>query len=219
MGRGYVAVTSALISAASGDSSFNGTGLFSSFLANDWIAVSGSTKSGNNGLKQIATAGANKITLTTALTTESAGATITIARATHYDKVRAALSARLVAMTGVPSTIIYENSEGTTPSVGTAWLRTTLMPADAVRASMGSNGYSDTRGIWQVDVFVPPNQGPGYGDRLAGAIAAEFKTGTQMNAGGVYLTVFSSVRKPATSEEAWYHVPVQITWWTTTTEL
>jgi hypothetical protein len=218
MGRGYVAVTSAAISAASGDASLNSSALFGSFLAGDWVAVSGFATAANNGLKQISTAASSKLVLTSALTTEATGATVTIALATHFDQVRAALAAHLAAMVGLPAVVATENAE-VSPTEGVAYLRTTLLPAEVPRAGAGSGGITDTLGLWQVDVFAPPNHGPGYADRMAGAIVKEFATGTRLTAGAVAVVIYRAWRESGRQEEHWYHVPVLVRWNSTTAEL
>lgn len=76
-----IAVTSAGISAAAADDSFNSASGLSGFLNDEWIFVSGFANAANNGWFQLnGNSSATKISqdTTTSLVTESAGPTVTI---------------------------------------------------------------------------------------------------------------------------------------------
>lgn len=70
-------VTSTSIDAATGDDSFNGSGL-PAFVAGQYIKVSGFANAANNGWHRVISATSSKIVVATNLTTESSGPSVTI---------------------------------------------------------------------------------------------------------------------------------------------
>lgn len=78
---------------------------------------------------------------------------------TTFRDISAALSGRLNTLTG-GTPIAWENSEYT-PTMGTMFLRETLLPANTVQGSLGTIGKDEHGGIYQVDIFAPKGSGKG----------------------------------------------------------
>lgn len=76
---GFATATSTAISFSATGNTITGTGLFSNVRAGDAITITGSTGGTNDGLKRVVSAGANSITTTESITTQSAGPSVTVA--------------------------------------------------------------------------------------------------------------------------------------------
>lgn len=77
-GEFNVTGTPVAITVASADNSYAATGIHSPFRAGDLVLVSGAGVAANNGLKNVATAASNKITVTQTLVNEAANASIKV---------------------------------------------------------------------------------------------------------------------------------------------
>jgi hypothetical protein len=217
--RGYVAVTGG-VSVASADNSLNSTALFGSILADDWVTLSGFAETANAGLAQVATATSSKLVLTgITLTTEATAATGKVEVARLHDKVRAAFTAAVVALPGMPTVIIPENADVDAPTQGTPHLRVYILPNRSERTTTSVPGRYEALGILQVSVYTPLGEGAGRSDRLAGAIADRFDSGTAVTAGGITVLCWRSWRESGRVDRSWWVVPVKAEWWLETTEL
>lgn len=90
-------------------------------------------------------------------------------------EVRRLLDTRLKTLSGLPP-VKWENSSFAPPSSG-PWLRPTLTFSSAEALTVCADGDGQeaaTRGLYLVDVFAPPDDGPYVPDDLAGRVCALF---------------------------------------------
>lgn len=130
--------------------------------------------------------------------------------------VSAALDSRLNGMTDLPPVawpnVAYE------PTIGTLWLRPTLLPADTVAATLGSTGTDENLGVYQVSVFAPSGTGKGAAVVMADAIAERFKPMTKLTYNGLLVRCVTASIGSAVQNGDWYHVPVYINYLSHTTK-
>lgn len=127
--------------------------------------------------------------------------------------IRKALENQLKDNAGVAAAnISFENTKFT-PQGKTSWLRCKLVPAEANPAAIGAGNAVLNRGLFLVDCFVKRNNGTATGDQLADAVLAAFPYGLQLTENGKIINIRFSERAGAIEEEAWYYIPVTITWY------
>lgn len=123
---------------------------------------------------------------------------------TTFSDIRTALESTLNAE-GIPTA--WENLEFE-PSVGTAFVRPTLLPGEARQAGLGAGGKDEHRGLFQIDVFAEAGVGPVT--TLPDQIANAFKRGSTHTFNGVDVRVRSASQDPARREGSWWIIPVII---------
>jgi hypothetical protein len=128
-----------------------------------------------------------------------------------YNEVRAALDARLEAYQS--DNIAFENTKFT-PEEGVGYLRTFMLPAEPEQASVGSQGVDRVSGIYQIDVAEPKDNGNGAILRKVDAVIAQFARGLSVTSNGVTVTVLRSWPGPAIARDAFYVIPVSVSWYT-----
>lgn len=94
-----------------------------------------------------------------------------------------------------------------TPTPGTAWVRLTILPADASQVELGAVGSRRFRhaGVIVVQVFVPENTGDGTVQTLAAQAAAVFRGVTV----GEIRYGAPRVRTVGNDGAGWYQVNVE----------
>lgn len=128
-------------------------------------------------------------------------------------EVQAALITQLTAASpgaAVSAASVQWENRPFTPTIGTRWYRATFMPAEPSAAAVSASGANRHRGVFQVDVFDPPDLGHNAGVVEAERIVACFKRGTSLTYSGVTVVVDKAYRLPAVQEPEWYHVPVRV---------
>ena len=98
------------------------------------------------------------------------------------------------------------------PVTGTLYIRPTLMPADTVQAGLGSSGLDEHLGIYQIDIIAPSANGKGTATIKADAIADHFKRGLVLTYNGVNVRLSKTSRGLGKRDEAWYVIPIFITY-------
>lgn len=122
-----------------------------------------------------------------------------------WNTARALLDAKLLTLSGIePARVQFWNRSFTKPTSG-VWYQVTLLPA-AVEPELG--GTAHEKGIYQVSVFRPAEEGPGATLAAADAVVALFSrallgTSTKVQCGVPVLA-------PSIPEPDWFHVPVSI---------
>lgn len=129
---------------------------------------------------------------------------------TAFFDIQAALNDRLNTMTSLPSTA-WPN-DGYAPTIGTLWLRPTVLPADTAAATLGSTGTDEQIGVYQIDVFAPAGVGDGASRAMTDLIADRFKPVTELTYNGRMVRCISVSIGAARTEENWYHVPVRVSY-------
>lgn len=127
-----------------------------------------------------------------------------------YDKVRAALDARLDDFQS--DNVAWENTIYK-PREGIGFLRTFLLPAEPRQATVGTNGVDRVAGIYQVDVCEPKDDGNGAILRKVDLVVAQFARGLNLTSGAVTLTIVRSWPGPAFNRDSFYCIPVSVSWY------
>lgn len=102
---------------------------------------------------------------------------------TIFNDISVALDTQLSTLSG-SSPIAWQNTNYT-PAKGTLYLRPTNLPANVNQSGLGSGGYDNHSGIYQIDVFAPISEGRGDAEVKADAVADHFKRGTDLSYNGV----------------------------------
>lgn len=97
-----------------------------------------------------------------------------------------------------------------TPTIGTAYLAATLLPAEPEAITLGTSPYIERRGIFQVSCFYPAAAGWGDAKSKAAEIVAAFPAHLQFVYNGLTVTIDRSWPGPGLSKDGWYMVPVSI---------
>jgi len=123
--------------------------------------------------------------------------------------ISAALDGHLNTMTSAPP-VAWANIDYT-PTVGTLYVRPSLLPADTIQATLGDSGTDMNQGIYQIDVFAPANKGKNEAMVMADLIANRFKRGTDLAYNGRNIRVKSVSQAVATvNPDGYFQVPVKI---------
>lgn len=133
---------------------------------------------------------------------------------TQYTDIRAALTAQLNTMTGVPA-VAWENSPYT-PVVGIPYLKPTILWAESFQAELGVSGANNESGIYQITVNYPLNQGMAPINSMVGKLRSWFKRGTILTYNGLYVTIRKVSLGPLNTGDAWISQPVSISFYTRT---
>jgi len=123
----------------------------------------------------------------------------------------------VAAITHMP-TIVKENDEATripdaTSSVmSDPYARTTLLPVETETATIGPGGHDRYNGLYQIDLFFPPNDGVNGTNYMVDAIIAAFPKGALIIQDGVQLRIDNYWREVSFQHTNWYITPVIIQW-------
>ena len=98
------------------------------------------------------------------------------------------------------------------PVTGTLYIRPTLMPADTVQAGLGSSGLDEHLGIYQIDICAKASTGKGEATIKADVIADHFKRGLVLTYNGVNVRLSKTSRGLGKRDEAWFVIPIFITY-------
>jgi hypothetical protein len=127
---------------------------------------------------------------------------------TAFFDLQAALHTRLSTMPSLPD-VAWPNY-GFEPTLGTLWIRPTVLPADTAAATYGDSGTDEQTGVYQIDVFAPLDEGDGEVRQMADTIADRFKPTTAITYNGLTVRCISVSIEGLTREENWLHLPVKI---------
>lgn len=106
--------------------------------------------------------------------------------------------------------IAWENYEYT-PTMGTAYLKVWLIPADNEVKTLGPNPWQERKGIFQVSVFEPQGIGFGIPKSKAAEVVAAFQSNTSFIYNGLTVIIDrSEILAGRNDEKGWYHIPVNI---------
>lgn len=126
---------------------------------------------------------------------------------TYFLDIRAALDARLNTLSGLPP-VAWPNTRYE-PVYNTLWLRPTLLPSGTRAATMTEDMHT---GIYQIDIFAPIGTGPAATDAMADAIADHFKPLTSLTSGSATVRCITVSRRVATTDDAWYHTIIEVSY-------
>lgn len=131
--------------------------------------------------------------------------------ASLYQNIRGALQTHLANVSGVP-TIAYEGVKFT-PTVGTPYLGTSLVPTSARPGPIGVNSILRHQGLFLVDAVYPNGSGTATAEAMADTIKAAFTTQTTLSLNGVDVRISYSERGQIQQEADWLRVPIAIGWY------
>lgn len=122
--------------------------------------------------------------------------------------ISAALDGRLNTLAGSHE-VAWQNRRYA-PTIGTLFLRPTLLPAETVGATVSDSGTDEQTGIYQVDVFAPADEGKNDAFAKADAIAEHFKPVTELTYNGRLVRCVSASIETPLNDGDWYQLPVII---------
>tara|TARA_R110000851_G_scaffold40345_1_gene101792 strand:+ start:908 stop:1315 length:408 start_codon:yes stop_codon:yes gene_type:complete len=99
-----------------------------------------------------------------------------------------------------------------TPTTGTLYIRPTLIPAYTEQAGLGLNGLDEHAGIYQIDIIASGSTGKGEATIKADAIADHFKRGLVLTYNGVNVRLSKTSRGVGKRDEAFFVIPIFITY-------
>ena len=120
------------------------------------------------------------------------------------------LNAHLSTLAGLP-TVQHENTQNI-GHAGTSFSRATLIPARPSVLTVGVDGRTELRGLYQIDLFVPMNSGAEAVNALADQVIEHFHRGLRITEGAVTVHVSLSWREAGMRVEQFYQVPVVVQW-------
>ena len=134
-----------------------------------------------------------------------------------YDRYQSALEGRLSAFSGFPyGNVAWENVRFSPPTPTTPWMRASFMPVAAERKALGEDGYSRVDGLFKIWIYYPLGQGSSESSIIADSLIQWFKSGTRLESGGERVTILSASRGQGGIEDAWWVIPVTISWYSHT---
>jgi len=134
-----------------------------------------------------------------------------------FTDISIALDTRLGTLSSSPP-VAWPNHEYK-PVKDTLWIRPSLLPADTTAATIGATTSTDLNiGIYQVDVFAPASDGKSKAMIQADLIADHFKRDTELTYNSRTVVIKNVSQSPARIDGGWFQVPVNIEYYTFTTE-
>lgn len=126
-----------------------------------------------------------------------------------YTAIRAALTARLQTLASLPP-VAWENV-AYTPTLGTTFLKPSLLPAEPFQAEIGAAGQNMHVGVYQVSIFAPAGTGMAH-QTLRDSICDLFKRGVTLTYGGVTVTCVKAYPGAMLQETDWIQIPIIVVW-------
>lgn len=125
-------------------------------------------------------------------------------------RIYEALAVRLSALVLSPAMqIAWPGKNFTKPATG--YLRASFLPAQTGAFARSGTGSNEHRGVFQVDVFWPENQGETAPSERAATIIAHFKRGTVLSREGAAIRIDAPpYRSPSLQEPGFIQIPVSI---------
>lgn len=128
--------------------------------------------------------------------------------------IESALLNRLAALTFSPAIPVSVPNVAFTPPTaapGIVWLRGSFLPADTYALGLGYSSTNQHYGIFQVDVFYNQGAGELAPGRIAAAVIAYFKRGTQLTKDGFRVEITKTpYRANMIKDDPWIMIPVSI---------
>jgi hypothetical protein len=127
-------------------------------------------------------------------------------------EIEAALLARLDALVlSPPMPVAWPNMAFIKPLGG--YVRVSHVPNSSQRLTIGSDGPHRRRGLLQVDIFHPKNEGPAFATSHAGQVAAWFPADLKLYSGQVTVRVAKAADiAMAMADATHWQVPVTVSY-------
>lgn len=133
-----------------------------------------------------------------------------------FNNISIALNQRLQSYAAANSRSVAWENKNYTPTLGTMYLRPTVLSADTALVGMANSDSTDHAGIFQIDVIAPINQAKAIALAEADAVSNYFSRGLSVTYDGVSVKIGSKSIGVGVREDAWYVVPVFINYQTFT---
>jgi len=127
-----------------------------------------------------------------------------------YRIIQNILDDKLALVPDVP-TIVKENIDKSN-CVGSYYVRATFMPAKTDTVSATETGFDRFKGLYQIDVMYPTNEGTDASNYMADQIIAEFSKKDILSANGISVRIVQHWRETATEYDTILKTPVMIQW-------
>ena len=121
--------------------------------------------------------------------------------------IQIALETRLSTTSGLPSDVAYQNT-GYEPTIGTEWVRPTLLRAPASMAEI--NDVQAFPGVFQIDVMVPTDAGSQRLNVLLDAIYDHFKADRDLVEGSTTVLIDEINILPSLRDGAFYMGSIEV---------
>ena len=108
--------------------------------------------------------------------------------------------------------IAYDNVPYT-PTVGTSFIKASLVPTSRRPAVRGLNPSNRYQGIFAILICTPEESGSGAGLDLADAITDRFEATTDISAGGIIVSLDYAEVGLSYPDAPYYCTPVTIGWY------
>lgn len=130
----------------------------------------------------------------------------------NYTLIQQLLDEQLVTVADLP-TLVKENVRKQDEKANTAWCRSTLIPSEPNYTSIGADGLTEWRGLYQISLFYPEGYGVDDVNTMVDTIVDTFPKGLQIGATDPKVMIWKSYRLTAMSENnKFIHVPIRINW-------
>lgn len=128
--------------------------------------------------------------------------------------IRAAMEAEIANVVGVPAATqrAWENVVFT-PTTGTTWIRTSIVPFQSRPAVRGPTPQIKHGGILTIDIFTPEGNGSAEAEALADAVRSRYNVDSKLTSGSATVRFWYSERGQGLADSPWYHVPVIAEWY------
>lgn len=124
-----------------------------------------------------------------------------------YTTVQTALDARLLTVVGLPQHQAENTLLDTRGKARTPFVRSTLIPSEAVPATVGVTGKNEYSGLYQVDLLYPMDAGKAAVNAMADLVVTAFARQTLST-----IEVRSAWCEVGRQEGQYYIVPVIVRW-------
>lgn len=128
-----------------------------------------------------------------------------------YADLQSALDARLETVVGLPTLQAENTLYNTKGKALTPYVRSTLLPSEAIPATLGSTGKNEYSGLYQIDLFYPLDGGKAAVNAIADLVVAAFAR-TSLSAGSKQVEVRAAWCEAGSADEQFYKVPVVARW-------
>ena len=126
-----------------------------------------------------------------------------------YTDIQSSLNQRLSIMPGLPSTVIYENTQAE-PTVDEIYLRAWLLPVPTQYLCVGKDTEGYYQGIYQVDVLGPQGNGWASVYAMSDTVIAHFPRGLLLTYGGKNVRIERAYPSPGRQEDNRYKIVISI---------
>jgi hypothetical protein len=106
--------------------------------------------------------------------------------------------------------VAWENVKFDQPRDG-QWMSVHYMPADSRVATLGSEGYDEDTGLFQITLCLPVGNGEGNSRETISLLRTCFKPRT-IQYDGQSVTIVSRSRSPGSTVGGFYKIPFTVSW-------